>query len=305
VKRSLIVLLLCGAALVACGDDSATSSTAATSGPTGGPTGPFPADAFAVRANADISVGNERLLVAVAQPDGTRLGSPNQQVMLEVTTFDEPGPVQTVEGIFTWVVPGGSGVYRGAVEFDHPGNWQVTVIPAEGDPLEPVPFSVLDPACRDEDAPAKGIPQCAVRVGEIAPRLATPTLDDLPLVELTSDNDPDEDLYRLSLDEALTNGNKTVVVFSTPAYCQTAACGPLLEGVKSILPDYPDVDFVHIEVYTGLTEAGFRPDADHIAPAVLAYDLVSEPWVYVMDEAGVVVARFEGVMNADELRPYL
>jgi hypothetical protein len=301
VKPALFALLVFGAVLAACGGDSAPTSTAAA----GGPTGRFPADAFAVRANADISVGKERLLVAIAQPDGTRLGSPNQPVMLEVTTFDEPGAVQTVAGIFTWVVPGGSGVYRGAVEFDQPGNWQVTVIPAEGDPLEAVPFSVLDPACRDEDAAAQGIPQCAVRVGEVAPQLATPTLDDLPLVELTSDNDPNEDLYRLSLDGALTNGRKTVVVFSTPAYCQTAACGPLLEGVKSILPEYPGVDFVHIEVYTGLTEAGFQPDADHIAPAVLAYDLVSEPWVYVMDEAGVVVARFEGVMNADELRPYL
>jgi len=79
----------------------------------------------------------------------------------------------------------------------------------------------------------------------------------------------------------------------------------LLEGVKSVRGDYPDADFVHIEVYTGLTEAGFQPDADHIAPAVLAYDLVSEPWVYVMDESGVVIARFEGVMNVEELRPYL
>ena len=299
-KPALIALLVVVTLLAACGADSAPTSTAVT-----GPTGPFPADAFAVRANADISVGKERLLVAIAQPDGTRLGSPNQPVTLEVTTFDEPGPVQVAEGIFTWVVPGGSGVYRGAVEFDQPGNWQVTVIPAEGDPLDPVPFTVLDPACRNEDAVSQGTPQCAVRIGEVAPQLATPTIEDLPLAELTSDNDPDEDLYRLSLDEALSNGRKTVVVFSTPAYCQTAACGPLLEGVKSILPEYPGVDFVHIEVYTGLTEAGFKPDADHIAPAVDAYDLVSEPWVYVMDEAGVVVARFEGVMNADELRPYL
>lgn len=300
-KPLLVFLVALAALAAACGGDDATTTTAAVSGPTG----PFPDDAIAIRASADISVGPERLLVAVAQPDGTRLGSPNQPVMLEVTTYDEPGPTQRVEGIFTWVVPGGSGVYRGAVDFDHPGNWQVTVIPAEGDPLEPVPFTVLDPACREEDAAAKGLPQCAVRVGEVAPQLATPTIDDLPLVELTSDYDPVEDLYRLSLDEALSNGRRTVVVFSTPAYCQTAACGPLLEGIKSVRGDYPDVDFVHIEVYTGLTEAGFQPDADHIAPAVVAYDLVSEPWVFVMDESGVVIARFEGVMNADELRPYL
>ena len=98
-----------------------------------------------------------------------------------------------------------------------------------------------------------------------------------------------------------------MVVFSTPAYCQTAACGPLLDEVKRLAPDHPDVDFIHVEVFTGLTDPDFAPDADHLAPAVGLdwFALPSEPWVFAMDAAGIVIGRFEGVMDPSELEAIL
>jgi hypothetical protein len=121
--------------------------------------------------------------------------------------------------------------------------------------------------------------------------------------ELTTDPSPDPAFYEVSLADALAAGDPTVLVFSTPAYCQTAACGPLLDHVKEIAPDHPGVTFIHVEVYTGLTDPDFAPDAQHLAPAVGPewYNLPSEPWVFVIDENGVITGRFEGVMDPAEL----
>ncbi len=260
----------------------------------GGGDATFPDGAFAVRANADLGVGNDRLLVGVLLPDGTRLGSPEDGVILEVAPADDLGAVQRVDGVFTWIVDDSTGLYRAAFDFDRAGTWVVTVVPEAGDPLEPVPFPVL----ADTSAPA---------LGEKVPVIETPTLDDRPIGRLTTDPEPDLRFYELSLDEALASGKRTVLVFSTPAFCQTAACGPLLDNVKSVAPSYPDANFIHVEVFTDFWEDGFVPDFSHLAPAAGpdAFALPSEPWVFVIDESGTVIGRFEGVMAGAELAPLL
>jgi hypothetical protein len=168
------------------------------------------------------------------------------------------------------------------------------VAPATGDPLPPTGFNVL----ADTSAPA---------LGERAPASPTPTVGEAPFEQFTTDSDPDPAFYELSLDEAVGNGRKTVVIFSTPAFCQTATCGPLLDIVKGEAPNYPDVNFVHVEVYTNLTDPDFAPIPANLAPSVGAawWNLPSEPWVFVVDESGIVQARFEGVMAPEELQAEL
>ena len=38
-----------------------------------------------------------------------------------------------------------------------------------------------------------------------------------------------------------------VLVFATPAFCQTAICGPMLDGVKVLAADYPTFTFINVE----------------------------------------------------------
>jgi hypothetical protein len=79
----------------------------------------------------------------------------------------------------------------------------------------------------------------------------------------------------------------------------SATCGPVLDIAKEVAANFPQVDFLHIEIYENLDAAGF----DELVPveAVEAWALPSEPWVFVTDAAGVVTARFEGVVSVDEL----
>jgi hypothetical protein len=261
----------------------------------------FPEDAVPVWVNRDLSVARERLLVAVVELDGTRLGDPEKPVTLEVAPQDDLAAVQSSAAGFTWTVPEAIGFYRADFDFDRAGVWEVTVVPQHGEPLDTILIQVRDNECRREDAAAP----CAPRVGEQAPSLATPTVADQPVEALTTDPDPDPRLYQLSLDALVDNGRPGVVIFATPAYCQTAACGPIVQNIKPVIDEYPGVDFLHIEVYTGLLESDFAPDIAHLSPALIAWSLPTEPWVFVVDESGVVTARFEGALGADELRAHL
>ena len=54
----------------------------------------------------------------------------------------------------------------------------------------------------------------APAVGEPALVPVTPTASEFPLSEITTDPEPDPAFYALSLDEAIGNGRRTVIVFS-------------------------------------------------------------------------------------------
>jgi hypothetical protein len=292
----LIAALALALAVASCGggataDPETTAAAASTTPPS---SEDLPSDVVAIRASSDIGLGRERLLVGLGDTSGRRLGSPGQAVSITVHPEGEPERAVTEDGTWLWIVEGSTGLYRAEFDFDQAGIWTATVTPEGGEPLAPIPFEVQE----DPYAPA---------LGEAAPAPATPTLEDTTIEDLSSDDDPDPAFYQLSLDEAIGNGNTTVVVFSTPAFCASAACGPLLDIVKEVAPGHPDVQFVHVEVFTGLTDPDFAPDAAHLSPAVGPewYNLPSEPWVFVVDGGGNVAARYEGVLDRAELEAAL
>jgi hypothetical protein len=281
-RRAVVAVVLVILAAGCASDEGSQSDGQSATG--------FPEGSFALIASSDVGTGPSRLLVGVTQEDGTRIGSPDDPVQIEVAPLDESAEPRQVPGTFMWLAEGLYGLYRAEVDFDTPGPWSVTVRPSNGEPLPPTQLTVQD----ETSAP---------NIGERAPVAPTPTLDDAPIEDLTTDPDPDPRFYQTTLDEALSSGKPTVLVFATPAYCTSATCGPMLDTVKEAATAYPDVNFIHIEVYQGFNEAEFAPDPAHLAPAVGSeyWNLPSEPWVFVMDGDGFVTGRFEGVLAPDEL----
>jgi hypothetical protein len=245
-----------------------------------------------IRASTDPAVGDDRLLFAVHELDGTRRGGPDEVVTLVASPLDNPSAELRAEATYAWIIPDAIGLYLASVPFDRPGTWQIDFSISTGEATEPFLVDI------------KPEPT-TVGLGEKAPLVETPTLVNADLADLTTDHDPLLPLYETSLDEALSNGRKTVVIFATPAYCTSAACGPMLEQTKAMAHGYDNVDFIHIEVYGGFNEPEFVPDADHLVPAVVAFGLPSEPWVFVMDEDGVVTGRFDGVLGDGEVETLL
>lgn len=245
-----------------------------------------------IRASTDPAVGDDRLLFAVHEVGGTRRGGPDEHVTLIASPLDEPNVELELEATYVWIVPEAIGLYLANVPFDRPGTWQIDFAISTGEPTEPFLVDIqAEPA--------------TVALGEPAPLVETPTVFTDPIENLTTDSDPLTSFYEMSLDSALSNGRKTVVIFATPAYCTSAACGPMLEQTKTMASEYPDVDFLHVEVYGGFNEPGFEPDFAHLVPAVVAFGLPTEPWVFVMDEEGVVIGRFDGVLGDGEIESLL
>lgn len=233
-----------------------------------------------------LTPGPNRLLLAiVSEDDGSFLSMPDTPTTARFTFEGVERAVVETEWI--WAIEGVRGFLVAHVDFDAPGRWEVTLEPAGAPPTPPTPFGVQ----AESPMPGMGDPAIAVE---------TRTFPEHPLAEISSDTDPDPDLYDLSLDEALGNGRPTVVVFATPAFCQSATCGPTLDVVRGVMDSYPGVDFVHVEIYADLQAAAggsLEP-----VPAVEAWSLPSEPWVFVTDADGVITARFEGAIGSAELR---
>lgn len=245
-----------------------------------------------IRASSDPAIGDDRLLFAVNEIDGTRRGSPEEIVTVIASPLDAPDVELTAEATYEWIVPDAIGLYLAEVPFDRPGTWQIDFAISTGEATEPFLIDIqAEPA--------------TTGLGEVAPLVETPTIPSASIEDLTTDHDPMLSLYEISLDTALSNGRKTVVIFATPAYCTSAACGPMLQQTKDMAEEYVDVNFLHVEVYGGFNEPGFAPDADHLVPSVVAFGLPSEPWVFVMDERGVVTGRFDGVLGAGEIESLL
>ncbi len=135
------------------------------------------------------------------------------------------------------------------------------------------------------------------------PASETRTSDDHALEAITTDPDPEPAFYEMTVAEAVSNGTPALLVFATPAFCQTAVCGPTMELVKEAVADRPQLDVVHIEIFENVDSDGAGRLVE--VPAVIEWGLPSEPWVYVVDADGIVVARFEGAVGVSELRAAL
>ena len=120
---------------------------------------------------------------------------------------------------------------------------------------------------------------------------------------LSSAPHPNPAFYQQTLAQALANDKPTVLLFSTPGFCQTRLCGPAYDTVDALQKMYGDtVNFIHVEVYSGLpnpAENNFELD-----PAMTAFGLQTEPWLFLIDK-GVVTYRVEGLFTLDEIQQHL
>ena len=177
-------------------------------------------------------------------------------------------------------------VYVTHLTFDRDGPWDLVALIRE-----------------DGDYSASLIPTIKVggvnhipAVGEHAPRVHTPTAadvhGDLSKIDTRS---PHDDMHDVDLADAL--GRKPVVLlFATPALCQSRVCGPVVDVAEQVKSDFGDrVDFIHMEVYRD------NNASEGLRPQMRAFGLPTEPWLFVIDRKGIVRTRIEGAFGVSEL----
>ena len=179
--------------------------------------------------------------------------------------------------------------YVANTPFDNAGKWgvELAVTPQDAAPVAvQVPITVLT------ESTSPGL-------GTVPPASHNDTLATNANTESLCSRDPICPLHDKVIADYLGKGRPLVVQFSTPAYCETRFCGPVLEVLLTQVPAYQDkMDFIHIEVWQDFQLKKYR-DAN------LEWKLPTEPYTFLMDGAGVVRGKIEAIFTEEELKQAL
>jgi hypothetical protein len=188
---------------------------------------------------------------------------------------------------------GTRGIHSTDLKFDSSGLWSVSAdIPrADGSTAHvEVRFPVAEKAH-------------SVTAGQPAPASESRTISSTgDIATLTTGSHRDTDLYEHSIAEALKRDRPLLIVFSSPAFCTNAVCGPQVEIASELQDLYGDsIDFVHVDLYENPHEIQGDLSKARLTPILDEWGLSSQEWTYIVGADGIVTHRFENFAPKPEL----
>jgi len=314
VRRALFAALCCAAlAVAACGGDDDDSDATDFSGPPRDPAKNVPADQLGkvnvIPAGSDWYVGENNFVFGLTNvKDEPQGGATAVATFYDLRDPAKPTPrftveaVQSAPGVGKLVQHTHSGGeihthggqdedrvgYYVPAKFDYAGQWGIAVEAELKDGtkgVDSIGFTVY----------AK--PNMVAR-GQAAPKSDNLTKNDVKDIAEIDSGTPPNDMHDVKIKDAIAAGRPLVVVFSTPAFCQSRFCGPVNEEVEALRETYKSsVDFVHIEVWRDF-------DKQIMNPTVKEWLLwpdgsLREPVVYAVSKDGKVYDRWEGPSAAN------
>jgi hypothetical protein len=280
--------------LAACGGSGGDATTNAEPG--GGKTleelWRAPGDDVAIVAGTSShELGDVRLSFLVVDSEGRVATLPEARVWMSTGLEAKPF-LETTAKLERIGVPGGAEanathIYVAHVRLPRSGKYWLLAEPDGGRKVQAIGNVVV---VQDDPEPD---------VGDPAPASETPTLASTggDLSKLTTRTPPDETLLRDSVAGSLRAGAPFVVTFSTPKFCTSRTCGPVVDVVEETAKRFEDTDvrFIHVEVYEDNDPAkGFNR-------WVKEWGLQTEPWTFAVGRDGKIVDRFEGAVSVHEL----
>lgn len=187
------------------------------------------------------------------------------------TTADDPSAAQVA--------------YVADIPLNKPGPWAFAALIKNGSSFQ---YSLMPTPKPVGDYP---MPQ----VGEAAPVINTLTAGQVSNISQIDTRVPPDDMH--SDDFANVVGKKPVVLlFATPALCQSRVCGPVTDEAEQVKQEFGDrVAFIHQEIYNN------NNINDGPRPQMRAFHLDTEPWAYVIDKSGNVSTVLQGPFSVQEL----
>jgi len=240
---------------------------------------------FALVDRADKPLDVSDVALYVADEDGKRVHGP---FVAHKESLDVAAPYRSQ--LTSQDLASGDTFYVANPTFKSPGKHRVVglarldgrLVVADSGPSGAVPVSLRN-----------GPPD----VGDKAIRVHTQTASDVGgnLKQITTRVPPAPALLKSDFAEVV--GKKPVVLlFATPALCQSRTCGPVVDIAEQVRAKYGEgVTFIQNEIYVDNNPSkGPRSQ-------VKAWRLPSEPWAFVLDRRGRVSQRFESVFSVGEL----
>jgi hypothetical protein len=187
------------------------------------------------------------------------------------TTTDDPDAAQVA--------------YVSDIPLNKPGQWAFGALMKDGSSFKASLMTSPNPV---GDYP---MPQ----VGQKPPAVHTLTAGEVSDVSQIDTRVPPDDMH--SDDFADVLGKKpAVILFATPALCQSRVCGPVTDVTEQVKSGFGDkVAFIHQEIYNN------NNINDGPRPQMRAFHLSTEPWAFVVDRNGKVSSVLQGPFSVQEL----
>lgn len=182
-------------------------------------------------------------------------------------------------------------VYTADIELDAKGEWRILALVKDGDSYSytNVPSAVVGAF---PDVPAEG---------DKAPMIETLTAEDVggDLSKIDT-RQPPSTMHDADFSEVI--GEKPIVLlFATPALCTSRVCGPVVDIAEQVKAERGgEAEFIMQEIYE---DNVFDPK--NLREQVKAYNLPSEPWLFVIDSDGRISTAIEGAFSEGELNAAL
>jgi hypothetical protein len=248
----------------------------------------------------------------VATIDGTKNHEPGE-VRVSFLVVDAEGQVVTLPTARVWVaedlheppilessaklerigVPGGdsaaaSHIYVARFQLARPGKYWLLAEPEGGATKVQALGNVV--VAKKDPAPDIGDPA----IPSDTPTIASTNGD---FSQLTTSTPPDESLLEYSIADSLGAKAPFVVTFSTPKFCSSRTCGPVVDVVEEVARRFEgsDVRFIHVEVFEA------NDPAKGYNRWMREWGLTTEPWTFLVDSTGKIVERYEGPVSVNEL----
>ena len=104
-------------------------------------------------------------------------------------------------------------------------------------------------------------------------------------------------MHDVDLVDALNRHRPVVLLFATPALCQSRVCGPVADVAEQVKSEFGDrADFIHMEIYND------NDVSKGVRPQFRAWGLKRDPVLFAINRRGVVASRIEGAFSAPELK---
>ena len=247
---------------------------------------------------SDLSIGTHRLAFGIIEPGIGPIK--NDEVRLETFFLqDEKNPLlkETLAAKFQEWPSSNKGVYTSSVTFDRAGKWGIGVTFEASNGLIKKTSSVIEvsekslaPIVGDKAYPSRNITLAST--GDMK--------------ELTTDPNPYSPFYKYSIEESINEGLFSLILFGSPAFCTTGTCGPQMDIVKKLSADFSkQMVFIHVEIYENPSDIKGDLSNASVVQAVKDWNLPSEPWIFLVDENGIVRQRFEGLATYQEIKSAL
>jgi hypothetical protein len=134
--------------------------------------------------------------------------------------------------------------------------------------------------------------------GDRAIRVHTPTVESSGGdVESIETRVPPDSMHDVDLADALDDRKPVVLLFATPALCESKICGPVVDVAEQVKSEFDDeAEFIHMEIYED------NDPSKGPRPQFAAWRLDKEPVLFTIGRDGRIVDRIQGAFSTDELR---